>query len=551
MRAVTLTFFGAVLLAHTASGFEPRLLWDAWPTERFVETVAPCLRPADLGGELRRLAESYPKGVRLEEAGRSAQGRPIHLVTLGRGARKVFLWSQMHGDEPSATPALLDLAAYLLGHENDATGEARRVLEAFTLLMVPMLNPDGGEIYTRRNAQGIDINRDALNLATPEGRLLKRLRDEHQPILGFNLHDQNRRRSVGDTRVLAANAILAVSGDRANTLTPGRLLAKRACSAIATALAPFAPGGMARYDEEWSPRAFGDNLTAWGTPVVLIESGGVEAGKSLSEQTRLNFVALLAVLGDLASDELAQHDPEVYEKLPENNQDEWADVAVRGGLVLQPGSPEPYRADLAFDVKRGDRLREGCETGDGEGSEIAELGDARIFGAGREIDAAGAVIYAPFRVGVRGARAGRWLDSGGLDRLARLGVAEVVWSVGRRKLATAIELVRAAEGPGRPDVRVILDERDLPPFRLRRLPDAAASTSSPGLPAMLASLAAARDRKGAQAGQELLAQLWGSPRRPPLRPEQPASFLLVGAGDEQPVLAVVLDGIEIAARAGR
>ena len=35
--------------------------------------------------------------------------------------------------------------------------------------MVPMLNPDGAERFQRRNAQGIDINRDALLLQSPEG----------------------------------------------------------------------------------------------------------------------------------------------------------------------------------------------------------------------------------------------------------------------------------------------------------------------------------------------------------------------------------------------
>ena len=44
------------------------------------------------------------------------------------------------------------------------------------LVEVPMLNPDGAEAYKRRNMQDIDINRDAVNLATPEARLLKKLR---------------------------------------------------------------------------------------------------------------------------------------------------------------------------------------------------------------------------------------------------------------------------------------------------------------------------------------------------------------------------------------
>ena len=201
-----------------------------------------------------------------------------------------MLWSQMHGDEPSATPALLDVVSTLLGID---APEHRLILERLTLLVVPMLNPDGASRYTRRNSQAIDINRDALHLATPEGRLLKELRDRFQPELGFNLHDQNRRTTVGETGVLATIALLAVSGDPQGTLTPGRARAKRVCSKLARTLAPFVPGGIARYDEDWNPRAFGDNITAWGTPVVLIESGGVPTGRSYADLTRLNYVGAL------------------------------------------------------------------------------------------------------------------------------------------------------------------------------------------------------------------------------------------------------------------
>ena len=42
---------------------------------------------------------------------------------------------------------------------------------------------------------------------------------------------------------------------------------------IRDALEPFASGQIGRYDDEFEVRAFGDNLTLWGTPVVLIETG--------------------------------------------------------------------------------------------------------------------------------------------------------------------------------------------------------------------------------------------------------------------------------------
>ena len=48
----------ALLLAGATSGFSARSLWEAWPSERFVATPAPCLRPTQLTEALRDLAEA-------------------------------------------------------------------------------------------------------------------------------------------------------------------------------------------------------------------------------------------------------------------------------------------------------------------------------------------------------------------------------------------------------------------------------------------------------------------------------------------------------------
>ena len=530
-------------------------LWQAWPEERFISTPAPCLRPGELADRLDELADRYPGRLRLAEVGRSYLDRPIHLLTVGTGDRKVLLWSQMHGDEPSATPALLDLAAFLLG---GAGGEAgAEILDRLTLLMVPMLNPDGAELYERRNAQGIDVNRDALSLATPEGRLLKRLRDEHQPILGFNLHDQNRRTAVGDTGRLATNAVLAVAGDPEGTVTPGRRRAKRACSAITEALAPLMPGGMARYDEDWSPRAFGDNLTAWGTPVVLIESGGLPPGRNFADLTRLNFVALFKVLSELARDDLAGHEPELYDELPRNSSDAWADVVVGGGHLRQPGAATSYRADLAFDVLRDDRLVAGCVGPQPLRSRIAEIGDARFLGAGRRIDAAGFTLLAPFVAGVRGYKARRWLDGAELDRLGRLGVGTVQWVVKPRRVAAARTHAAPLAMSGRPQVEVVAAPAGEPWLRLDGPPPAPSSRS---LADVIGALLGERRRREAAglSASELLDRLWtAGGRRPlwmPLWRGQPASFLLVAPAPEGRIepsrtalVSVWLDGVEPAA----
>ena len=440
-------------------------------------TAAPCLRPDDLTARLRALEEGHDGApIRLEEAGRSVEGRPIHLLTVGRGERHVLLWSQMHGDEPSATPALLDVVDTLLS--GVPGGDV--ILDRLTLLIVPMLNPDGAARYARRNAQGIDVNRDALVLATPEGRLLKSIRDRFAPEIAFNLHDQDRRTAVGDTGVLASIALLAVAGDRQGTLTPGRARAKRVCSLVARTVSAYVPGGVARYDEDWNPRAFGDNVTAWGTPVVLIESGGLPTGRPFTDLTRLNYVALLVVLDALARDDAAGEDPGVYEGLRRNAESLYVDVLVEGGRVAQPTAPEPYRADVAFDVLDDDR-EAACRTdaappAAAAPSRVREVGDGRLLAAARRVDASGRIVAPALAVSVRGSAAGAWLDAKALDAMARLGVGRVRWHVAPAARPRAEAASSRLAAAGRPAIEVVDAALPVCPLLAAGAPHAATGT---------------------------------------------------------------------------
>ncbi|MEM7382647.1 MAG: M14 family zinc carboxypeptidase, partial [Bacteroidota bacterium] len=128
-------------------------------------------------------------GFEVKQLGRSIEGRPIFLVSVGQGDTDVFLWSQMHGNEPTATLAIFDILNFL--SSKDYKEEIDEILSNTSLHFLPMLNPDGAEIYRRRNALGIDINRDALRLQSPEGQILKRVRDSLEADFGFNLHDQS------------------------------------------------------------------------------------------------------------------------------------------------------------------------------------------------------------------------------------------------------------------------------------------------------------------------------------------------------------------------
>src|SRR5687768_10022204 len=301
MRLTRSTMSGAVALAALilltcapSLAQSPRELFGEWQRQRVTTHDPALVRHADLKNYLAGLKGI---GVPVTEVGRSVAGREIYQLEFGRGPLKVFMWSQMHGDEPTATSTLIDLFAYL--RRNRGLAWVKSVEEKITLRAVPMLNPDGAELYQRRNLQAIDVNRDARALSTPEGRLLKRLRDEWRPDIGFNLHNQSPRTAVGDTGKQAAISLLAVVSDATGANTPGRVRNKKLCAVMVEALAPFIYGHVGRYDDSFNPRAFGDNISQWGTPVILIETGALK-GMSGHDLAGLNFVALSAALRALA-----------------------------------------------------------------------------------------------------------------------------------------------------------------------------------------------------------------------------------------------------------
>jgi hypothetical protein len=319
-------------------------------------------------------------GLDREEVGRSAEGRPIYAVRYGTGPVRVLLWSQMHGNEPTATLALADLFRFLAKAAEHP--RARRLAERLTLVAVPMLNPDGAERFQRRNAQGIDVNRDARALATPEARALREVHRALRPHFGFNLHDQDVRTRVGRSDRLVAIALLAPPFDAQGTDDEVRERAKRVAAVVRRAVDPLVGGHVARYDDTFNPRAFGDLVQGWGTSTVLIESGGWRDDPEKQHLRAVNFVALLSALDAIATGAYAAADPDGYEALPRNG-DRATDLVVRGGRVVIPGM-EPYRADVA--VEYADALSR-------EGGRIVEVGDLAGLVARDTVDATGLFLH--------------------------------------------------------------------------------------------------------------------------------------------------------------
>ena len=53
------------------------------------------------------------EGFTITRLGNSIQGRDISMISVGQGDVDVLLWSQMHGDESTATMAIFDILNYL------------------------------------------------------------------------------------------------------------------------------------------------------------------------------------------------------------------------------------------------------------------------------------------------------------------------------------------------------------------------------------------------------------------------------------------------------
>lgn len=108
---------------------------------------------AQLGRSLERLERTSHGRVQVNVAGYSNQGREIWAARVGHGDRVMLVTSAIHGNERAGTEALLHLLKDLgKGHE----AADQRILDGVTLVAVPMMNPDGGELNRRASVMSWD-----------------------------------------------------------------------------------------------------------------------------------------------------------------------------------------------------------------------------------------------------------------------------------------------------------------------------------------------------------------------------------------------------------
>lgn len=331
----------------------------------------------DIEGHILKLRDDKRFEVKL--VGKSFLDKPIYLIKIGKGNKKVLLWSQMHGDESTATMALLDIFNYL---RQGGKGNVwiSQLLEECSLYFIPMLNPDGAEMFVRRNAQQIDINRDALFLQSPEGRLLKSVRDSLLPDFGFNLHDQSKYYTAGDLKRPASISLLAPAYNVEKQINEVRFRAMLLIAKLQLALQTVIPNGVGRYDDEFEPRAFGDNIQQWGTSTILIETGAYDDDPEKQFLRKVNFGAILICLQAIADNSYAQNDLQDYWSIPENK-NRLNDLVIRN-VVLTLNNID-YRSDVSLNIAE--------TTGK---AYIADMGDLSVFKGYKEWDGTGKKMVA-------------------------------------------------------------------------------------------------------------------------------------------------------------
>lgn len=315
-------------------------------------------------------------GNQIQQIGTSTLGQPIYLYSVGKGNVNVLAWSQMHGNESNATHAMLDLLISLKEYP-----EQEKIWENIRLDFIFMLNPDGSEVWTRRNALDIDMNRDFLKESSIEMKVLKKIALAKSYDYALNLHEQRTIFST-DGEHPATLSFLSPSQDVERTLTENRKKSMAIIVSVYRQLKSEMPNHIARYTDEFYPTSSGDNFMKAGIPVILFEGGHFENDykreKTREYYTKALFYALEAI-GKLKGDTEGYED---YFEIPENKESH-VDIIYRN-VKLNTN----FECVLDVGVQYKEVLKQGAEEIDFI-PYVVEVGDLGRKKAWKEIDCTG------------------------------------------------------------------------------------------------------------------------------------------------------------------
>lgn len=297
---------------------EQKLFKDLFKTHKEQALFGRYITLADINPLINKL----PSHVMIDVIGQSVLGRAIHTITIGSGPKKILMWSQMHGNESTTTKAIFDLLNALQSQDLNT------FLKTCTLKIIPMLNPDGAEVYTRLNANLVDLNRDAQDLSQPESKVLRSCFDAFKPHFCFNLHGQRTMYSVGSTNNTATLSFLSPAEDQERSITPTRKKAMEVIIHINNILQNSLPNQIGRYDDGFNNNCVGDTFQGLDAPTILFEAGHFK-NDYMREQVRgFVFEALLTAIHYISSSDVTGDNFADYFKIPENGK-QFYDIIIR------------------------------------------------------------------------------------------------------------------------------------------------------------------------------------------------------------------------------
>ena len=286
-------------------------------------TQSRFLKPDDLNEFLMHLSSRFT----VSQIGTSVNAYPLHSIKWGIGKTRVFLWSQMHGNESTTTRALINLL-FLMDKHPSLFSEIYQELE---LLIIPLVNPDGSFVLSRYNANGVDLNRDAINLSEPESKILMNTYASFQPEYCLNLHGQRSIFSV--KKKYAVMSFLAPSYNASQSINSSRkksmgLVVQAARSLYANGLS----GNIGRYDETFNKNCFGDYFQSRGSTTILVEAGQAQLDFNRDQSVYYSRLSLFSILESISKNFTDEDLVNEYYNIPMNEK-LFSDLMVKNVYV--------------------------------------------------------------------------------------------------------------------------------------------------------------------------------------------------------------------------
>jgi Zinc carboxypeptidase len=281
-----------------------------------------------LDKSIEPLLENLSSIFKVDVMGKSIKGEKIYSVSIGNGDKKVLIWSQMHGNESTTTKALFDFFNFL----NDSNAFSDTIITNCTLMIIPILNPDGALAYKRFNANNIDLNRDAQDLSQPESIVLRQCFDDFKPDYCFNLHDQRTIFSVGKKNNPATVSFLSPAQDESCSKTNNRTVAMEVIGVMNAMLQKQIPNQVGVYDDAFNINCVGDMFQSQNVPTILFEAGHFKNDYEREKTREYIYQSLVTSLQYIALNSINGDKHSCYFKIPKN-ENYFFDIIIRNARV--------------------------------------------------------------------------------------------------------------------------------------------------------------------------------------------------------------------------